>query len=45
MGVGEAVSLMEEGMDLAYAMEHAEEILYKKTRQAVLDWFKPTQPA
>lgn len=45
MGISEAVSLMEEGMDLAYAMEHAEEILYKKTRQAVLDWIKRNQPA
>ena len=45
MGISEAVSLMEEGMELEYAMEHGEEILYKRTRQAVLNRIKQTQPA
>ena len=42
LGVSESVSLMQEGMDLAYAMEHAEEILYQRTRQAISDWIKQT---
>ena len=43
LGVSESVSLIQEGMDLAYAMEHAGEILYQRTRQAVSDWIQKTQ--
>ena len=45
MGISEAISLMQEGMDLTYALEHAEEILYDRTRQTVINWMKTAREA
>ena len=40
MGISKAVSLMEEGMDLVYAVEHAEELLRDRVKEIMQDIIK-----